>query len=48
MCDMDINMVYLMNHPFHTDIEYSDAYMGGSCMSVGGTDRIKLCEVNIN
>lgn len=32
--EFDCNMGYIMNPPLNTNIEYEEAYMGGTCLVV--------------
>jgi hypothetical protein len=40
--DQDVNFVYIMNPPFNVNIYYDDAFMGGTCMMIEGTNKLKL------
>jgi hypothetical protein len=40
--DQDINFVYIMNPPYHVNIYYNDAFMGGTCLQIEETNKLKL------
>jgi hypothetical protein len=47
MSDQDTNLVYLMNPPLHVSLHYMDAFMGGTCLLIQATNKLKLIELNV-